>query len=320
VADALDTIPRGLARREYVPPRIALTIFGLGCFEGGRELLRSYLEVARLALARFDSPGLPNRLSRADVVARLQLSDSEADRLSGVLMADAPFLGSGDADIARWDREVDPRAEEFEGISDVDALLSHLANRRGLNEGTPLGVVSTSIAQEPLSVDQGWQGEPEPHARAARSAGIVSAVAAVITLVATLVSSPSILNLALLGLFLGLAVYLFYFQNARPMGLAAILIFAVAGGVVGALLEPSPPIKPHGYFVATSDAAVVIPLIEPRLEAPEVRNDALVVGDKVRVRCILRAYRRAWAELDDGAFVEAGLLRPEVGGGEAPPC
>jgi hypothetical protein len=63
VADALGTMPRALARREYVPPRIALTVFGLGCCEGGRELLRNYLEVARRALARFDSPWLPNRLT-----------------------------------------------------------------------------------------------------------------------------------------------------------------------------------------------------------------------------------------------------------------
>jgi hypothetical protein len=255
----------------------------------------------------------------------LQLSDSEADRLSRILMEDAPFLGSGYADIRHWDREVEPHAEEFEEISDVDALLSHLASQRGFDQSPRLGPAPAAIAKEvpALSAARGHQPEigTEPHARAVRSAGIVSALAAAITLAATLVSSPSVLNLAFLGLFLGLAICLFYFQNARLMGSAAVLILVLAGRALGAVLEPSPPAEPHGYFVATSDVAdAVIPLIEPQMEAPEVRGDVFVVGDKVQVRCMLRADLRTWAELDDGSFVEARLLRPEVGGGEAPSC
>lgn len=319
VADALATMPWSLARREYVPPRIALTVFGLGCCAGGRELLRSYLSVAQLALARFDSPGLPDRLTREDVIAELSLSDSEADRLSSVLMADAPFLGSGYSERDGWSRQVDPRAEEFEGIEDVDSLLSHLATQRGLNPPPPSPPAVEQSDPTPPA-DQGQRGDHERYANSAVTAGVVAALAAAITLVGTLVSSASIFNLALLGLFLGLAIAFIYLRTARLLAVVIVVVLIAIGASIGAIVQSSPPDRLHGYFVATSDAAVVIPLIEPRVGAPEVRDDVLVVGDKVNVRCILQANDRNWAELEDGAFIDARVLRPEVGGGEAPLC
>lgn len=79
---ALAEMPAALGRREHAPSQLILSIFGIACCSEAQVLLRQYLDVSRLALRRFDSPELPNRLTRADVVAELHLDETVADRLA----------------------------------------------------------------------------------------------------------------------------------------------------------------------------------------------------------------------------------------------
>lgn len=326
VAQALGSAPRSLVVKEYSPPSARLTVFGLGCVEAAREILEQYLTVARLALERFDSPTLPNRLSRSDVIAELHLDPSEAQLLSRLLMMDAPFLGGGLSSVDDWDRKIDPRAEEFEGLNDVDDFLEFLSRQRGL-KGEPQFVAlladsapAQGEAPEPSPMDQGQGGKDEAHTSLMPAAAVVSALAAVATVLLPIFSSPSIANLAVLGLFVGLTLALLL--QMHPVAAAGtVLLLVLIGGVCGAALESTPPAGPHGYFVATTDEAdVVSAVIEPRAGAPLVRSDVFVAGSKVEVRCILRRGEATWAELADGAFLPASVLRPEVGGGTASSC
>jgi hypothetical protein len=90
VVAALDEMPKALGHREDFPRRLVLSIFGLGCCERAAPLLGHYLTAAQMALRRFDLPGLTNHLSRQDVSAELGLGAPELDRLSELLMRDAP--------------------------------------------------------------------------------------------------------------------------------------------------------------------------------------------------------------------------------------
>jgi len=218
VTQALDRMPPFFARREYAPPRLALTIFGLGCCDGARPLLEQYLAVAKLALERFDSPTLPNRLRREDVVAELDLSPDEADRLSVVLSQYAPFLGSGEISIEKWDREVDPQAEEFEGIEGVDDLLEILARKQRVEDFLPL--LPPPPVPAPSHVSSSVPtGGASPYEKLMLGAALISAIAAMVSLGLTLASSLSPVALSFVGLFTCLTVALLILR--RPLWRAA---------------------------------------------------------------------------------------------------
>jgi hypothetical protein len=211
VTQALDRMPSFFARREYSPPSLALTIFGLGCCENARPLLEQYLAIAKIALRRFDSPDLPNRLRRADVVAELDLSPAEADRLSIVLMQYAPFLGSGESSINGWDREVHPRAEEFEGIENVDELLDFEARKQRLAE-SERGIVLPAVPLASPPADSSHPSNTD-NENLALAANVISAAAAVITVILLVASAPSVPTFAAVGLFGGLAAALLFLRK-----------------------------------------------------------------------------------------------------------
>jgi hypothetical protein len=212
VTQALDRMPSFFARREYSPPNLALTIFGLGCCVSARPLLEQYLAVAKLALRRFDSPALPNRLRRSDVVTELDLSPAEAERLSMVLMQYAPFLGGGSIGINDWDREIHPQAEEFEGIEGVDDLLDFEARKQRLADlerraavpAAPVSIQATSLPPPSNPYNENLM----------LTATVISAAAAVITVLLMVASAPSAAGLAVLGFFGGLTAALSVFRRS----------------------------------------------------------------------------------------------------------
>jgi hypothetical protein len=323
VNQALDRMPPLFARREYAPPRLALTVFGLGCCEGARPLLEQYLTVAKLALQRFDSPTLPNRLRREEVVAELNLSPVEADRLSAVLSQYALFLGSGDLSIENGDREIHPQAEEFEGVEDVDDLLEFLARKQRLAElghssPVPFALVAPQAPSPPPPPPPPSNTYDE---KLKLGASMTSAAAAAATVGLMVASAPSVLGLALVGLFGGLAAALLLLRK-RPASAAALVVALVLiGGGAGSVLESDGPAGSFQYFVAsTGDAAVIIPVIEPSDGAAMSRDHVLGSGSSVQVACTLINAEGQWAKLTDGTFVRAGLLAPEVGGDAAPDC
>jgi hypothetical protein len=69
-------------------------------------------------------------LSRADVEAALSLTPHAADRLSKLLIADCPFLASGDVRVQTWDREIDERIVEYDDVRSVEAFLLRVAEQR----------------------------------------------------------------------------------------------------------------------------------------------------------------------------------------------
>lgn len=331
VNTALAEMPAALARREYAPPRVILSIFGLACCTGAQLLLYQYLDVSRLALQRFDSPQLPNRLSRNDVVTKLGLDEDEADRLSQVLMSDAPFLGSGDSNTKSWDREVDPRAEEFEDIKDTEALIAFLSSQRRIavervaTPGLPFSPSDTQQAGVSAAVPEGLGQTPSGQSTSDFhiSSSIwttVSGLATVASLVVTVMQSPSVLGVAIFGGLLGLTVGLFWTLSRRFIAILA-LIGVGLGVIAGVQFVPPPDHGPYRYFVAsTGNAAVIVGLIEPHRGAAEARDTVLGLGDSTAVNCLRRERGELWAQLPNGSFVPAGLLTAEVGGDAAPPC
>lgn len=312
---ALDEMPVALCRRDYAPPRLILTIFGLGCCPGANRLLRQYLEVAQLALQRFDLPHLPNRLRRADAVEALGLTKTEADRLSAVLMLDAPFLGSGTSGIDDWEREIDPRAEEFQGIDGTEALLTYLSTQRRIavepeaQPPPPPGPVQPEV----VPVHDGPEDLPSK----------LTAPAALATIggfVITLFQSPSAWSWAVVGGLLGLTASLWRLSWRRFLP-AAVVLGAGAGALIGVSLSAEGDSGPYRYFVSsTGDAAVVIGLIEPRQQAAMQRDTVLGLGDSVSVKCMTNENNQEWAKLPNGSFVPAARLTVEVGGEAATSC
>jgi len=209
---ALAEMPRVLGQREYGPPRLVLSIFGLGCCPNANPLLCQYVAVAQLALRRFDLPSLPNRLTRADVMAELGTSEVEADRLSEVLMRDAPFLGSGASGIDDWDREIDPRAEDFEGIDDPDSLLSFLAAQRRIAvepEAPPVPPPEPQASPPPgPPPDDETAPPPSDREDPRMPLAILAGLATIGSFVVNIVQSPSAPGLAVFAVFLGLTVIL----------------------------------------------------------------------------------------------------------------
>jgi hypothetical protein len=314
VAAALDEMPKALGQREYAPPRLVLSIFGLGCCPKAQTILSQYLAVSQLALRRFDLPGLPNRLTRADVVAELGLNEIEADRLSELLMRDAPFLGSGDANIDSWDRTIDPRVEDFEGIEHPDALLALLSSQRRIAEEPEV-----HLPDPPASADP-----PPPKTTSTDPQVLLTVLAALATVgtsVVNLSQSPSVLSLTVLGVFLGLTAGLALRRFWRHALLVGILLGALAGAAAGFFLFPDQSDGPYRYFVAsTGKEDALVGLIEPRRGAAMQRDTVLGRGDPVSVHCLLSEEDEEWAKLENGSFVPAEALTVEVGGATAPRC
>lgn len=329
VKAALDQLPGALARRDYAPPRLSLTLLGLGCCEGARPLLGQYVQVTQLALERFDSPQLPNRLSRDDVVGALELDEHDADRLSQVLMQEAPFLGGGSGAVDSWERAIDPRCEEFEGVTDPDELLTLLAAKRGRRAAVwvppPADYMSAEAPSEdgsaPGSADAVGDGQAKPR-RQSGSANpwtVAAGLATVLTFFVSVAASPSLITFAALGLFAGATGALIV---GRPLAVTLVLGGTLLGAAGGAFVEQQQATdKPHNYFVAsTGETNALFPVIEPRPNAVTVIGDVLGPGARVAVSCIYVNGDREWAKLLNGSFVPADYLSPEVGSQPAPSC
>lgn len=137
VVSMVETMPSSLGSRTHSPDEVRLFLFGLACVSAARPLLERYAATLALALERYARPDEPARLSRADVAAHLHLDDVAMDQLSIVLLADHPFLGSGQADLAGWDFEIDDRIVDFGDVNGPDQLLAALAKQRPLGGALP---------------------------------------------------------------------------------------------------------------------------------------------------------------------------------------
>lgn len=333
-AKAVGSLPRTLVIDEWAHPRhLALTIFGLGCCPGAQRLLGQYLEAAHLALRRFGSPELPNRLTFAELREALALGEVEAERLSVVLMRDADFLSSGDANIDSWDREIDPCVVEFESLEAPDELLNFLAKRRRLGAyaappawyaaGVTDLVETESQPSEPSAEEPSTSPPTNEHSELdfvlALTSTLLAAAGVAITAAAISATFAGFLAAALL-----IAGPLLYWSlRTRP----SFTIFAAAGVLalgaiaLGLILgSPSGP-RHYRYFVSdTSTQAVVIPRIEPRPSAPYAESGPLGVGAKVTVSCLEKDYGRTWAKLPDASFLELRTLSAEYGSSARPPA
>ena len=291
---AVGSLPRSLVIDEWADPRhLALTIFGLGCCPGAQRLLGQYLKAAHLALRRFGSPELPNRLTINELREALAIGEVEAERLSVVLMRDADFLSSGDANVDSWDRQIDPCVVEFESLETPDELLNFLAERRrlGAYAAPPAWYATDPVeAEPPLNEPSAEEPSALPLAKERSESDFVLALtstllaAAGVAITAAAVSPTFAGFLAAALLIAGPLVY--WSLRTRP----SFMILTIAGvsalGAVALGLILGSPSGPghYRYFISdTSPHAVVIPRIEPGPNAPYAEGGPLGVGAKVTV-------------------------------------
>jgi hypothetical protein len=332
-AKAVGSLPRILVVDEWADPRhLVLTVFGLACCHGAQRLLGQYLKAAHLALRRFGSPELPNRLTLTEMRESLEIGEMEAERLSVVLMRDADFLSSGAANVDSWDREIDPCVVEFESLEAPDELIDFLARRRrvgvyaapaawhgaeaaNLVDTQPLWIQPS--ADEPSASSLAKERSESDFVLALTStllaaAGVAIAAAAV---------SPSFAGfLAAALLIAGPLVY--WSLRTRPSFtiLATGGVLALGAVAFGLILLPSKP-RHYRYFVSdTSPHAVVIPRIGPSLSAPYAEGGPLGVGAKVSVSCLMQGPGRAWTKLSDATYLELRALSAEFGSSAEPPA
>jgi hypothetical protein len=320
-AAAIASMPRTLGFDEWGNPRqLKLTIFGLGCCSGARRLLTHYVAVAHLALQRFGTLELPNRLSRAEVVAELRLGEPEADRLSAILMRDADFLASGSSGLADWDREIDPRVVEFSGVEDPDQLLELLADRRRISPpvdlANPLPEVNVNDAEPPaLSHDDSAQRRLNLVATLSTVALGVGGFLATLSGHSPLFAGILIVVVLVIGL-IGYSVF-----EGRPRRLVIALVVSICLGalIAGWLLRSTGPPHLYRYFASPRGEAVAIPVIEPRPDAMMANSAVYGAGDQVEVLCVGNYAHISWAKLPDATFIPLRDLTAEFAATDGPP-
>jgi hypothetical protein len=318
--EALDSLPRVLGFEEWNPRRVVLTIFGIGCCRAAEPLLEDYRSVGYLALGRFEEAEETNRLRRSDVDSVLsKRSPEELNRLSWLLMADAFFLGSGSSQVESWEREIDPQVVEIEGTKNSGEMLGRLAAIRRIG-------VASAVPNVPVPA-KGEQGAEEakhdPPPQGLKWPEIATGLAAIVAIVVALVAAPPPVAGGLVGAGVGLAIVRLgplakrrLWQQACCVG-----VLALAGALVGLGLNGGGRSMSR-YFVTHGEGgkAVIIPRIEPQRGATTVRDAALIPGDQVTVRCLMREGGEDWAQLKGGAWMPLALLSRVEGESEPPAC
>jgi hypothetical protein len=331
---AMGSLPRTLVVDEWADPRhLALTIFGLGCCPGAERLLDRYLKAAHLALRRFSSPELPNRLTLAELRGALAMGEMEAERLSVVLMRDADFLAGGDANVDSWDREIDPCVVEFESLEAPDELLNFLAERRrfGAYAVPPAwyatGATDLVETEPPPSEPSAEEPSVSPLAKERPESDFVLALTSTLLGGAGVAISAAAVSPTFAG-FLAAALLIagplaYWSLRNRPSFaiLATAGVLALGAAALGLILgSPSGPQHYRYFVIDTSPHAVVIPRIEPDPSAPYAEGGPLGLGANVTVSCLEKGSGRTWAELRDASFLELRALSAEFGSTAEPPA
>lgn len=148
VVSMIEAMPSCMGSRTHSPDEVRLSLFGLGCVPAARPLLEHYAATLALAQERYAQPDEPPRLARTDVAEHLNLEPRDVDRLSVVLLADHPFLGSGHAEVDSWDYEIDDRIIDLDDVNGPDELLARLAEQRQLAR-LPLFALPASLRFPP---------------------------------------------------------------------------------------------------------------------------------------------------------------------------
>jgi hypothetical protein len=243
-------MPRELGTRHHDPDRIVLSLFGIACCRGAQPLLKRYMQALKLALQRHDQPELPNVLSRSDVVEALSIGPVEADRLSKLILLDAPFLAGGDAGVDSWSLDIDERIVAYEHAEDVSEFLLQVATERATpapsltpnypshdaTAGLPVapGQTSELRAAKSSRVDKADADPAPPRPGREGVPAVVTAVAVVAAAAANIVSlAVAPLPLALGAAAASLAAAATHRKLLRPQPSAVAMGAVLAiGGVV----------------------------------------------------------------------------------------
>jgi hypothetical protein len=320
-AEAIASMPRALGLDEWANPRrLRLTIFGLGCCPGARRLLTDYVAVAQLALRRFGKLDLPNRLSRADVVADLGIGEPEIDRLSVILMPDADFLASGSSGRGDWDREIDPRVVDFSAVEDPDGLLAFLAARRRI--AVRSGPVTAPPDVEPthLGQDSARGGDDTAQRHLSLLVALSTVAIGVASFLATLSGHSPLFAGVLVAvvLVIGLGVYSLFVRRPGWVAITLVVSTCLVALIAGWVLRGDGSPHLYRYFATPREHAIAVPVIESRAGALMATSAVYGRGAQVEVVCVVEADHLAWAKLPDATFIPLGDLTPEFAATDGP--
>lgn len=227
-------IPVELGYRQYQPPEVRLSLFGVACCQGGRRLLDAYFRVLRLAITIHSTPSMPNRLARGDI-ARVISDPALATLVNALILADAPFLGSGSSGHDDWDREIDERVVEYENARSADAFLALLAVERGAalpTEPPARGGRAFSGGAAEVGSDEPQMADGMPHSHATVRDALLTVTGVVGTLLAVALA-PLALGLAAAAAcasFVALAWWKPAISTTTAV-LGAAAISAICGGI-----------------------------------------------------------------------------------------
>jgi hypothetical protein len=235
VAILASEIPSLIGWREHNPPRVVLSLFGVACCTRAGPLLDAYYRVMRLAIQRHRRPELPNRLERSEAVSALALSEAEADRLSRVILRDAPFLSGGSADLKIWSLGIHERIVEYEHAADASELLQIIAAERGISpRPSPTPPSSTGPRFTPGRLWALLRGSAPPR-------DLITAVTAAVGLVLTVVVAPTAFGSAAVGACLAGLLLLMWCDVPNWLAGSCLLVGALVGAGAGSILPDAEP-------------------------------------------------------------------------------
>ena len=316
LVSSLDNLPPELGSHQTYPSRVRLSLLGLGCVPAARRLLQRYLAVVHLAIERYDQPEQPNRLSRADVAARLDIGSVETDRLSRLILDDGIWSGSGTADPKAWDFEIDPRVTRFENDDEVDAFLARLAEQRRTSKPTfdTTAIAATVQVVTAPSPDTAHTGLVTGNGKYLSPILVLLSVVGIGANISGVVAAPLPFVVAVSVSAVTAAVLHRKLLVSPPSGRAVgvVVVAGLVGGAATAVIagfDDDSARGPVRYFVRPTQSLLIRRSETPSPGARQFADGPLADGDEIFVQCTTKS---GWVKLTDGTFLPAREVRKEA--------
>jgi hypothetical protein len=171
-------------------------------------------------------------------MSALALSEADTDRLSRVILRDAPFLSGGSANLKSWSLGIHERVVEYERAGDARELLQLIAAERGISpRPSPKPPSSAGPRFAPGRLLALMRGSAPPR-------DLITAVTAAVGLVLTVVVAPRPLGSAAVGACLAGLLLLMWRDVPNWLAGGCLLAGALLGAGAGAILPDAEPESP----------------------------------------------------------------------------